>query len=107
MRYSELSAEEYLKAKVDGMLATIAGYDNYYSLVQVTMNRDRTSEERKVFSGSVDGVNLGAPVISTLSESGEQQIKTEESPNKLQNQGLNPDSLCVYRHVQLCINSYL
>jgi flagellar M-ring protein FliF len=70
LRSSEISVEERLKSKVDGMLAMIVGYDNFYSTVQVTMLRDKTSRERSIFSGTIDGVELGDPVVRSVTESG-------------------------------------
>jgi len=48
IRSSEISVEEHIKAKIDGMLATILGYDHFYSTVQVSMNRNRMVEERNI-----------------------------------------------------------
>lgn len=71
MRFAEVAAEEQIKAKIDGMLSTVVGYNNFYSMVQVTMNRQKISEERKIYSGSVEGVNLGQPVPSNIIDSTE------------------------------------
>lgn len=76
MRFAEVAAEEQLKAKIDGMLSTVIGYNNFYTMVQVTMNRQKVSEERKIYSGSVDGVNLGLPVATNILESTDSVQKT-------------------------------
>lgn len=68
MRNAEIALEEQLKTKIDGMLAMIMGMDNYYSSVQVLLSRDKTLEERKVYSGRVDGVSLGTPVPTSENE---------------------------------------
>lgn len=68
IRNSEIAFEDHLKAKIDGMLATVVGYDNFYTTVQVSMNRNKINEERKIYSGTVEGVNLGNPVIVNFSE---------------------------------------
>jgi len=90
IRTAELAVEEYLKSKIDGLLSTLVGYDNFYSTVQITMNRDKISEERKIFSGTVDGVNLGTPVVMTSSESGESPQKTADK--KIENDGETTNS---------------
>lgn len=87
MRFAEVAAEEQLKAKIDGMLSTVIGYNNFYTMVQVTMNRQKVSEERKIYSGSVDGVNLGLPVPTNIVESTETLQKTLglKKPGSLEN----------------------
>lgn len=70
LRSAEVSLEERLKGKVDGMLALVVGPGNFYSTVQVTMSREKRTQERKVFSGSVDGQELGEPVVSSVIEQG-------------------------------------
>lgn len=93
VRNSELSLEENLKAKIDGMLALVVGGDNFYSSVQVLMNRQKTTEEVKVFSGTVDGINLGHPVTTSVSESANfagnpsetPSTQTEKAPNRAAN----------------------
>ena len=69
IRNAELALEEHVKAKIDGLLATVVGFDNYYSSVQIVMSRDKTTEERKVYTGKVDGASLGAPITTKVSES--------------------------------------
>lgn len=81
IRNSEIATEEYIKAKIDGMLSTIVGFNNYYTNVQVTMNRDRLIEERKIYSGAIEGVNLGRPVLRSITTFSEQQpSKPNENP---------------------------
>ncbi len=92
IRNAELSAEGYLKAKIDGMLTTVVGAGNFYSTVQVTMNRNKISEERKVYTGSVDGVSLGSSVVTSISETGEQPIKAKEQSKSSEQNGGNPSS---------------
>jgi flagellar M-ring protein FliF len=75
IRSSEIAAEDYIKAKIDGMLSTVLGFDNFYTTVQVSMNRDRITEERQVYSGSVEGVSLGQPVITSITKSNDQSAK--------------------------------
>ncbi|MBB65422.1 MAG: flagellar M-ring protein FliF [Waddliaceae bacterium] len=77
LRSAEFSLEERLKSKIDGMLAMIVGHGNFYSTVQVSMNRDKTIRERKVFSGEVDGVQLGEAVVQSVTESGSQMTERE------------------------------
>jgi flagellar biosynthesis/type III secretory pathway M-ring protein FliF/YscJ len=91
MRFAEVAAEEQLKAKIDGMLSTIVGYDNFYTMVQVTMNRQKVSEERKIYSGSVDGVNLGQPVPTNIVES----IDTSQKILGIKKPGTNDNSEAV------------
>lgn len=79
LRSSESFLEERIKSKVDGMLAMVVGHDNYYSTVQVTMSRKKLSEERKVYSGTVNGVNLGEAVTMSVTESGMQMSEKERS----------------------------
>lgn len=76
LRTAELAVEEHLKSKVDGMLTAIVGHDHYYTTVQVVMNRDKVYEERKVYSGSVEGVNLGNPVVQSITESTQQETNS-------------------------------
>jgi flagellar biosynthesis/type III secretory pathway M-ring protein FliF/YscJ len=82
IRSAEISAEDYIKAKIDGMLATVVGFGNFFTTVQVVMTRDRVTEERTVYSGTVDGTQLGQPVISSISKKQEQQSKTLEDSLK-------------------------
>jgi len=77
LRSAEVAVEERLKAKIDGMLAMVVGHDNFYSTVQVTMNRERMSQERKIYSGVIDGVTLGDPVVMSVTESGLQMTEKE------------------------------
>lgn len=79
LRSAEVSLEERIKAKVDGMLGTVVGHDNYYSTVQVLMNRDKSSKERKIFSGEIDGTNLGDAVLMSITESGMQLSESEKA----------------------------
>lgn len=74
-RSSEMAVEEHLKSKIDGMLAKIAGYEHFFSNVQVTINRDKMTQERKIYSGTVDGINLGNPVVASVSDSNLQETK--------------------------------
>lgn len=69
MRNEEIATEEYIKAKIDGMLTNIVGPNHFFSTVQVVMNREKISQERKIFSGTVSGVDLGNPVVMSVSES--------------------------------------
>lgn len=77
LRSAEIAVEERLKAKVDGMLAMVVGIDNFYSTVQVVMSRERMSQERRVYSGEIQGVNLGEPVVMSVTESGLKMIEKE------------------------------
>jgi flagellar M-ring protein FliF len=79
LRSAEVSVEERIKSKIDGMLAMVVGPDNFYSTVQVTMNRNKMTRERRVFQGSINGVELGDPVISSITESGLQMRERERS----------------------------
>lgn len=79
IRNAEMAFEEHLKAKIDGMLAAMVGFDNFYSTVQVVMSRDKIQEERKIYSGTVDGVDLGKPVVISVSDS-EQKAQSEAVP---------------------------
>ncbi len=78
IRQSEISLEEQIKSKVDGFLSNIVGPENFYTTVQVTLNRERTSQERKIYSGKVEGVELGNPVVISVRES-----KDEQGPNEV------------------------
>lgn len=80
IRGAEVAAEDYLKAKIDGMLTAVLGFDNFYSNIQVSMNRDKITEERQIYSGTVDGVPLGQPVVSSVSRSNDQQAKIQNNP---------------------------
>lgn len=79
VRQTELAVEEHLKAKVDGMLAMVVGHDNFYSTVQVAMSREKISRERKVFSGKVEGQELGEAVPMSVTETGVQLTERERS----------------------------
>lgn len=79
LRQSEVAYEERLKAKVDGMLSLVVGHGNFYSTVQVIMNRERVAEERRIFSGVVNGVDLGEPVLRSITESGLQVSEQERA----------------------------
>lgn len=100
VRLAETSLEDHIKAKVDGLLATVVGFDNFYSTVQIQMSRNTQTQERKVYSGNPSGVNLGEPVISNITEFVEQkpsvlreskqvavpseEMKTKSSPGKVE-----------------------
>lgn len=75
VRTSELAFEEYIKGKIDGLLANTIGPGNYYTTVQALMSREKIVEERKVYSGTVDGANLGAPVVESISESSQKEAQ--------------------------------
>jgi len=77
LRSAEVAIEERLKAKIDGMLVMVVGIDNFYSTVQVSMTRNRSVRERKIFSGMVDGTNLGDPVVMSVTESGVEMTERE------------------------------
>jgi flagellar M-ring protein FliF len=79
LRASEVAHEERLKSKIDSMLALVVGHGNFYSTVQVTMNRNKQVRERKIFSGQVDGVNLGEAVVSSVTEQGLQMTEVERA----------------------------
>lgn len=79
LRVAEVAVEERIKSKVDGMLALVVGHGNFYSTVQVNMSRERYSQERKIFSGSVDGVELGDPVTASVTEQGLQMSERERA----------------------------
>ncbi|MBN4066761.1 flagellar M-ring protein FliF [Simkania negevensis] len=79
IRAAEMALEERIKTKVDGMLAMIVGRENFYSSIQVVLNRERSSQERKVFSGTVNGISLGDPVALSVTESGLQLTERETS----------------------------
>ena len=79
LRSAEVAVEERLKAKVDGMLAMVVGHESFYSTVQVAMSRKRMSQERKVFTGKVDGQSLGEAVVMSVTESGLQMSERERS----------------------------
>jgi flagellar biosynthesis/type III secretory pathway M-ring protein FliF/YscJ len=89
IRNAEIMTEDYIKAKIDGMLATLVGLNNFYTTVQVLMNRDNIVEERKIYSGSINGVPLGQPVVSSIRKLKDQQqsktlqdlIKSNLTPN--------------------------
>ena len=79
IRSEETALEERVKAKVDGMLGLVVGHGNYYSTVQVIMTRDKMVQERKVFQGKVDGVELGEAVVASVVEQGLQMSERERS----------------------------
>ena len=78
VRSAEISAEERLKSKVDGMLAMVVGVDNFYSTVQVSMSREQSSKERRIYSGTVGEQSLGDPVVMSLTESGLEMSEREK-----------------------------
>ncbi len=80
LRSAEIALEERLKSKIDGMLAMVVGPENYYSTVQVVMNRQKKESERKIYSGtSEEGRRLGDPVISSVTESGLEMLERERA----------------------------
>ncbi|MCB1135727.1 MAG: flagellar M-ring protein FliF [Chlamydiia bacterium] len=79
LRSAEIGLEERLKAKIDGMLAMVVGHQHYYSTVQVRLSREKRTQERKVFSGKISGVDLGEPVIMSVQESGLQLSEKERA----------------------------
>lgn len=80
VRLSETSLEDHIKAKIDGLLSTVVGFDNFYTTVQVQMSRSIQTKERKVYSGNPSGVELGSPVVANISESIEQKPKLPGFP---------------------------
>ncbi|SCA58853.1 hypothetical protein AB751O23_AV_00020 [Chlamydiales bacterium SCGC AB-751-O23] len=78
LRSAEIAAEERLKSKVDGMLAMVVGMDNFYSTVQVSMDREQSSNERRIYSGTVGAQALGDPVVMSLTESGLEMMEREK-----------------------------
>lgn len=79
LRQAEIAQEERLKSKVDGMLAMVVGAENFYSTVQVLVERRKTVEERKIFSGIVNGVDLGEPILKSVTESSLQASELEKA----------------------------
>ena len=79
LRSAEFSLEERIKAKIDGMLTMIVGPGNYYSTVQVSMSREKSIQERKIYSGTVDGIQLGEAVVQSVTESGSQVSERERA----------------------------
>lgn len=79
VRHSELALEEHLKSKVDGLLNNTVGPGNFYTTVQVLMSREKILEDRKIYSGTVDGSNLGTPVVQSISESASKDIQPENA----------------------------
>lgn len=79
LRNSEIASEERLKAKVDGMLAMVVGSDSFYSTVQVTIGRQQSSQERRVYSGQVGAQPLGDPVMMSVTESGLEMSERERA----------------------------
>jgi flagellar biosynthesis/type III secretory pathway M-ring protein FliF/YscJ len=71
MQNAELSVEDHLKAKIDGILTKIVGIDNFYTTVQVVMSRNKITEERKIYNGTINGVSLGDPVVMSVVENPE------------------------------------
>ncbi len=91
IRNDEIALEERLKAKVDGMLVMVVGADNFYSTVQVTMNRNRSSEERTIYSGTVNGVKLGDAVEMSITQSGLQVAEKQSA--ELGTPGTNTEAI--------------
>ena len=79
LRTEEIAVEERLKSKIDGLLGAVVGHGNYYSTVQVTMSREKYVQERKIYSGSVNGTRLGDPVIASVTEQGLQMSERERA----------------------------
>lgn len=76
LRNAEMAMEEYVKSKIEGMLASVVGLNNFYTTVQVSLTRNHITEERTTYSGSVNGIPLGSPVISSIKQNQEGQTKT-------------------------------
>lgn len=79
LRNAEIAQEERLKSKIDGMLALVVGHGNFYSTVQVSLSREKYSQERKIYSGTVDGMELGEAVTSSVTEQGLQMSERERA----------------------------
>lgn len=79
LRQTEIAHEERIKAKIDGMLTLVVGAQNYYSTVQVIVEREKKVQNRKVFSGVVNGVDLGDPIVKSVTESSLQSSEKEKS----------------------------
>ncbi|MFT4551631.1 MAG: flagellar M-ring protein FliF [Chlamydiales bacterium] len=79
LRHAEVAQEERLKSKVDGMLALVVGHGNYYTTVQVVLSRKKMVQDRQVFSGIVNGADLGEPVLRSVTESSLEQSEQERS----------------------------
>lgn len=83
IRNAEISLEEHLKAKIDGMLTTIVGYNNFFSTVQVTMTRDRVTEERETFSNASAKIKRVDGQSSKDTSSPTDLVKTISGPGKV------------------------
>ncbi len=64
IRISELAVEEHIKAKIDGILATLVGFDDFYTTVQVIMNRNKFSDEGNGVRlnpsfGKIESISIG------------------------------------------------
>lgn len=77
LRSEELNLEEHIHAKVSGMLSMVVGVENFYCSVQVLMKRERSQRERKVFTGVVNGVDLGEAIPMMTTQTGSQSRENE------------------------------
>ncbi len=88
IRQAELAAEDNLKAKINALLATVVGFDHFFTSIQISMSRDKTLEERKIFNGTVEGINLGSPVV-TFESSTSSSSPNQSSPTMKNNEDKN------------------
>lgn len=80
VRFSEIALEDHIKAKIDGMLATIVGFGNYYTTVQVSLSRERVVEEKQTFANTAGNISTANNTISNPIES----MKMTTGPGKVE-----------------------
>jgi flagellar M-ring protein FliF len=81
---SETALEERLKEKVDGILTMIVGDDNFYSTVQININRENRTEEIHFFDNEPDNeVLVGAWPVENRRAAG--HIKRASKPGQINN----------------------
>ena len=68
VRTTEILAEEHIKSKLDGMLATLVGYDNFYADVQVIMQKYPQATQ-----GAIFGAGITNPSLTSLTDLATQQ----------------------------------
>lgn len=80
VRFAEIALEDHIKAKIDGMLATIVGFNNYYTTVQATLSRERIIEEKQTFANTTSNLPAPSNTVSNPIES----MKMTTGPGKVE-----------------------
>lgn len=81
LRSEEVALEDHIKAKIDGLLAMAFGINNFYTTVQVVMNREQRTEHKTTFK---DQTLTNGNNKTTFSSIPTDSVDIKSSPGRIQ-----------------------